>query len=273
MSTELTINPPDPGRDEPQREKHSVNQISRAKAALIHLALSAVIAAVVVCLMLFLWYPSPYFSAMGGGMLLLLIVGVDVVIGPLITLIIFDQKKKSLRFDLSVIGIIQLAALVYGAAIMFQARPAFIGYHKDRFEVITPARIPTAELARVTNPEYQSLPLAGPKIVALKMPIDRDEGNRIMFHPNAAADFLAFPQHYVPYAEKAKEAAFESKPLEMLKKKNPQIETELNALLAKRGVVESKAGYLPLNTKSNDMAVIVEKETGKILGMIFSDPW
>ena len=54
--------------------------------------------------MLAVWYPQPYFAAMGGATLILLLIGVDVVIGPLITLIVFDPKKKSLRFDLAVIA-------------------------------------------------------------------------------------------------------------------------------------------------------------------------
>lgn len=249
------------------------SSLSRTRASLIHLGISALIAAVVVCLMMFLWYPPPYFQGMGGGTLLLLLIGVDVVIGPLITLIVFDQKKKSLKFDLAVIGIIQLSALVYGASIMFQARPAFIAYYKDRFDVITPARIPAEELARAQGTQYQSIPLTGPKLVAFKQPAEADELNRMLFHPQAAGDLFAFPQHYVPYAEKAKDAGFASKPLSTLRKKNPQIEAELNALLKEKGVEDAKAGYLPLNTKSNDMAVILEKESGKILGMIFCDPW
>lgn len=249
------------------------HRISRIRASLVHLAISTIIATAVVCLMVFLWYPPPYFQAMGGGMLLLLMVGVDIVIGPLITLIIFDQKKKSLKFDLAVIGILQLSALMYGASIMFQARPVFIGYYKDRFDVITPARIPSGELARVGDSEYKTISLTGPKQIAVNLPNDVEERNRIMFHPQAAADYLAFPQHYVPYQEKAKDAGAASKPLATLRKKNPQIEAELNSLLKEKGMDEAKAGYLPLNTKSNDMAVILEKETGKILGMIFCDPW
>ena len=88
--------------------------LNRWKASALHLALSAAIGVAVVALMLALWYPQPYFAAMGGDTLILLLIGVDVVIGPLITLIVFDPKKKSLRFDLAVIAVLQLAALVYG---------------------------------------------------------------------------------------------------------------------------------------------------------------
>ena len=57
--------------------------LNRWKASAIHLTGSALIAATVIALMLALWYPGAYFNAMGGKKLLMIVVGVDVVIGPL----------------------------------------------------------------------------------------------------------------------------------------------------------------------------------------------
>ena len=94
----------------------TLTALNRWQASALHLALSAAIAVLVVTLMLLVWYPQQYFTAMGGDTLILILIGVDVVVGPLITLIIFDPKKKGLRFDLAVIAALQLAALAYGAA-------------------------------------------------------------------------------------------------------------------------------------------------------------
>jgi len=68
--------------------------LNRWKAATVYLGLSATIAALIVGLMLLVWYPWPYFEAMGGEKLILLMVGVDVVLGPIIVLIIFNPAKK-----------------------------------------------------------------------------------------------------------------------------------------------------------------------------------
>ena len=145
--------------------------LNRWKASAIHLALSAAIGATVVALMLALWYPRPYFAAMGGAMLLVLLIGVDVVIGPLITLIIFDPKKKSLRFDLAVIALLQLAALVYGCSVMFTARPVYSVFVVDRFEVIAANAI-DEESREKAVPEFRALSLAGPKVVGAREPRD-----------------------------------------------------------------------------------------------------
>jgi hypothetical protein len=247
--------------------------ISRTRAALTHLSVSVICAAFVVFAMLYLWYPTPYFRAMGGALLLTLLVCCDVVLGPLITFIIWDVKKRSLKLDMVMIAVLQLAALAYGASVMYKARPLFTVYYRDRFEVVTSVRIDDSELARAMNSAYRSRPLTGPQLVALSEPSEIIERDRMMFHSPTAGDFLAFPQHYVPYEKKAKEAGLKSKALPELKKNNPQIADELNKLLKQKGIPEDKAGFLPLNTKSNDMAVILERENGQIIGMIFANPW
>src|SRR5437762_8514172 len=102
--------------------------LNRWKAAAIHLGLSALIAITVVTAMLLVWYPPPYFNTAGGQGLLKILVGVDICLGPLLTLIIFDPRKKSLRLDLSIIAMVQVAALVYGVWIMFEARPVYAAF-------------------------------------------------------------------------------------------------------------------------------------------------
>src|SRR5215471_7202946 len=125
--------------------------LNRWKASIIHLGISAAIGAAVVTLMLFGWYPRPYFTAMGGDTLILLLIGVDVVIGPLITLIIFDPKKKGLKFDLSVIAALQLAALAYGCSVMFTARPVYNVFVVDRFETVAANQVDEASLGAATG--------------------------------------------------------------------------------------------------------------------------
>ena len=102
-------------------------RFNRRQAALIHLGISAAVALAIVATMLLVWYPSPWFAAAGGGTLLLLLVGVDVIIGPLLTFVVFDPAKKSLVYDLAVIVMLQIAALVYGVHVMACRASGFRG--------------------------------------------------------------------------------------------------------------------------------------------------
>ena len=137
--------------------------MSRWQAAGIHLGISAIVAALVMGVLFLVWYPSTYFAAMGGEQLVYLLVGCDVVLGPLITLIIYKAGKKGLKFDLAFIGMLQAAALTYGVTVAAAARPVYTAFVVDRFEVAAANEIDPDELTKVTNPEYKTLPWTGPK--------------------------------------------------------------------------------------------------------------
>jgi hypothetical protein len=238
---------------------------SRWKAAGIHLLISIFIAAAVVAAMLLIWYPSPYFKAMGGGGLLMLVVGVDVVLGPLITLIIFNTKKKSLKFDLMCVAIVQIIALAYGVSTMFQARPAYTVFNKDRFDVVIAADMSDKERAKVTNAAFKSIPLTGPQLVAMDVPTDMKEIQRML---ESGIDSRAFSQYYVAYDSIAKEAATAAKPFTQIQKTNPTSAEKLKAFLTTKAIDETKVGFLPLYTRNEDMTVVLDKETGKILVIV-----
>jgi hypothetical protein len=243
-----------------QTTKH----FSRWTAAGLHLAISIAVALAVVAAMLFLWYPTPYFQAMGGGGLLVLIVGVDVVLGPLITLIIFNTKKKSLKFDLTCVAVVQVMALAYGVSTMFQARPVYTVFNKDRFDVIIAADISDKERSKVVNAAFKSLSFTGPQVVAMETPNDMKEIQRMLV---SGIDSRAFSQYYVTYDSKAKDAATAAKPITQIQKTNPASAEKLKAFLTTKALDESKVSFLPLYTRNEDMTVVLDKETGKILAI------
>ena len=98
--------------------------MTRIKAALTPFLLSILIFLVVVILLVFFWYPAPYFNASGGWQGLKIAASIDLVLGPLLTFIIFNPKKRKTKLtgDLIVIAIMQLRALTYGVTTIFQQR-------------------------------------------------------------------------------------------------------------------------------------------------------
>ncbi|HPG95297.1 MAG TPA: hypothetical protein PLR28_12145, partial [Dokdonella sp.] len=107
--------------------------MSRWKAAAIHLSISITVGLLTLALLFLVWFPQPYFEAAGGEHLIIVLLCVDLVLGPLLTLILFKSGKKGMLFDLWMIGILQSAALVYGLYVIAEARPVFIVAAVDRF--------------------------------------------------------------------------------------------------------------------------------------------
>lgn len=249
--------------------------MTRLKAFSFHLTISAGIASLVVAIMLLLWYAPPFFSALGGKTVLMILVGVDVTLGPLITLIIFNPRKtrRALTFDLSVIAILQTAALIYGMSVVFEARPVFAVFSKDSFDLVTANMLSKEDIAKAKDPDYRSLPLTGPIYVYSEMPTDIQERNELFSGMLSGKDLPQFPQYYMPYDEHGTVAARAAKSIAELKQLNPRRSDDIDELIRKSGHAEADIGYLPLHARFHDQAVLVEKSDGKILGQMDVNPW
>ena len=250
----------------------TLDRFTRWQAAQIHLGISAMIAALVVWIMLYLWYPEPYFRVSGGQTLLLLLIGVDVVIGPLLTLIVFDPRKKQLKLDLAIIAALQLAALAYGAGIMFNARPVYVAFAGDRFELVEANAIAPSDQAQA-RPGFRALPLTGPQVVGTRLPIDPEERERLGIAAMMGGSLGLFPQHYVPYATVARAAVARGKPLARLRESHPDRAAEIDAWVAASGQPEASLRFVPLQARHGDMSVVVDAATGEVRGVLPVDPW
>jgi hypothetical protein len=245
----------------------------RVRAGLIHLALSAAIAAAVFLPIYFFWYPDVLFEKAGGRHLFLLIAGVDLVIGPLVTFVIFVPKKKGLMFDLAVIAILQTAALAYGVYVLFESRPVYIVFVKDRYQLTRANDIARGELEKAGAKGFDELPVGGPKIVGARMPKEPDEQQRLMIAAIAGMDLNVFPQHYVPYDEVRAEARAAALPLETLRKRNAARPGAVSAVLARLGRRDEEVRFLPMHAGAAHLAVFIDANSGDILKITALNPW
>lgn len=245
----------------------------RLRAGLIHLSLSAAIAAAVFLPIYFFWYPDVLYESGGGRDLFLLIVSVDVTLGPLITTLIFVPGKKGLRFDLVVIALLQLSALAYGVHVLFEARPVYYVFVKDRFELVRANDFPPGELAKGAPKGYDRLPWSGPRPVAAKLPDNLQERLAIMMSGIAGVDVHLFPRYYVTYDEMRGVAKEKAERLQKLRERNPNRAGEVDALVAASGRKEGELRYLPMRAGKIDLTVVIDAKSGEILKISSLKPW
>ena len=254
-------------------EPENLARFTRQQAALIHLGISALVAAVIVAVMLLVWYPRPWFSAAGGGTLLLLLIGVDVILGPLLTFIVFNPAKKSLFYDLAVIVMLQIAALIYGVHVMALARPAFVVYLRGSFDVVTANDVVTEGMEEAKLAEFQSLPLTGPRLAAARIPVDPGLQLKIgMESANGGPDFTAYPRFYIPYSTAARDAAARGEPLARLAQISPGHAEAVARLAGSSGRSPDGLVYLPLRTRSGEMTIVLGKAEGEVIGVLAVSP-
>jgi len=243
--------------------------MSRFRASSIHFALCLVVAAVLFSLFWFVWYPYPLFKAVGGQEIFLMLLGIDVILGPLLTLVVFKTGKKSLKFDLAVIGAVQVAALAYGVFTLLSGRPVYIAALGHRFELIQANEVGEEQLA----PANASLPLWGPIWVGIKPATDKKERERMMLSGFAGADYGHYPQYHAPLESMRDEILANAKPISELRAKNPSREADITAWLSTRGYADPSAVFQGLKARSEHMAVILDAKTAKVIGIAPFKPW
>ncbi|MGL4231680.1 MAG: TfpX/TfpZ family type IV pilin accessory protein [Casimicrobium sp.] len=244
--------------------------MTRFRAAAIHLGISALIAASVFILLWFIWYPNPLLEAVGGTKLFLMLLGIDVCLGPLLTFVVFKTGKKTLKFDLAVIALLQVAALLYGVYTFYMSRPVHIVNVGFRNDIVRAIDINRASLDK----SGRSLSLWGPEWIGAKPPTDPAAADRMIEQAmSGGSDISAMPEYYVPIESMKDKMLKESKSIDILKKINKERNAEIDAWLASKSLNAADVKFQPLRSEAKDMAVIIDAKTAKVLGIAPFYPW
>ena len=111
--------------------------ITKTKAFGIHLAISLVIFLILSWFLIFRWFPQDLFFIDGGWQGMRIIAAVDLVLGPMLTLIFYKQGKPGLKFDISMIALVQISALIYGIYAAQQQSVVAIAFVEGRFVTVS----------------------------------------------------------------------------------------------------------------------------------------
>lgn len=247
---------------------------SRYQAFGSHLLGSATVAACCAALVFLVWYPGTLAYASGVTNIFLTLLAVDVVIGPVITLIVFDRKKKELKRDLLVVLMLQLAALSYGMHAVFSARPVYVVFTADRFDLVFANSVSDTNLAKATHAEFKALPWLRPRVIATQRPDDPKVRQELMFGAlTTGEDIQVLPQFYVPYDTQKPAVIAKLQALPELQKFNARAQEDVAALIARHAGEPGGVGFLPVRGKVEDLTAVVSKATGEIIELVPLAPW
>ena len=246
--------------------------LTRLKAACIHLLASGLVAAVAAALVFLVWYPAPFATLAGGASLFLLIVSVDVVLGPALTAVVASPGKgrAELMRDLAVIVMLQLAAFGYGLYTIAMARPIALVFEIDRFRVVTAADIESASLAEAP-PALQTLPWTGPRQIAAIKPTDPAEQMKATELGLAGFDLSMQPKYWREYAPLADAAWRAARPVPLLLAKYPQLASEVARIAEEAGLPAQALRFLPLMSRRESWVTLVAEPGARVVGYLPMD--
>jgi hypothetical protein len=239
--------------------------MTRWKASAIHLTLSVLVLCTIAAVLVWRWYPPGLFHMANADKLLLIIAGVDVVMGPLLTLIIYKQGKKSLKFDLTVIALLQVAALGFGLRTLWESRPIYFVDSGKYFDLVFANEIDPADLP-AAKPQFRTLPMFGARAVGIVVPTDPKEREKALDLALAGKDMQFVPANYLPHEKVVATLLANTPPITLaLEKLSAQDRETLQAVVRSTGLPISDLALVPLYSSRGGASLLLDARTGQII--------
>jgi hypothetical protein len=245
--------------------------VTRWKAFLIHLGLCAAIYVVLLYLIVFVWYPQPYFAADGGWQGVRLVTGVDLVLGPLLTLIVFKPGKPGLKRDLALIGLLQSVALVWGTWLVYDQRTAMVTFADNAFYSLVSEQVQDAggQAPEVAAQSVTNLPYA-----FVRLPTDPRERRefRLKIVLSATPLYLLGDRYEPLGPTNLPEVLAQSLDIAAYAAASDDNRQELERFLARHGGEAKDYAFLPLHCRYRELVLAVRRADGGIVDGLDIDP-
>lgn len=225
------------------------------------------IALLAVVMVFYVWYPSPLAKANDVSHIFLMMLAIDIIVGPLLTLLVYKEGKKTLKSDLSVIILIQVSAFLYGFYTIAQGRPAWLVFYHDRFDQVTVVEISQKNHEKFKY-EYKNAPMLGPKFVAVKFSNNSETRKKDTLLELSGTTLAMRPERYLPLMDIKDQIREKALNLELLRDFNSPL--EIDKILKK---YPTATAWFPLKTNTNDMVVLINTKKAEIVKIVDLRPW
>lgn len=232
-------------------------KIPRVRAFLIHLAISFVIFLLLAYLIVIYWYPLPFFHTDGGWQGIRIIAGVDLVLGPLLTLIVYKPGKPGLKLDLTLIGLAQAVALTWGIWVTYVERPVAVVYTLKYFTPVSARLLGQVGVAQEDLVTYGDKP---PVPIYVDLPQATEEQQKYLAQAvSSGTPLYLFTELY---------QKFDSESLQILKQQSDQLYSYLESDKKGQRLLEAffqihpelynRYLFIPLHSRYQRLVIVVD---------------
>jgi hypothetical protein len=247
----------------------------RLKAFALHLLGSATALTLILGALYLGWYHWPGWYLSSVIHVILVMVGVDVVLGPLLTLIVADSKKSFhvLGRDVGIIVAVQLAALIYGTTTLWTGRPLYYAFSLDCLEIVQASEIDAA--ARKAS-EQQQLSLAPhwysrPRWIWVPLPQDSGEAQKIVTSAvMGGTDVTGLPQYYKPWDQGFKDLHAQLKKVDEIRYFSDKQKKVLKQRMQASGLAVDQPDAIALMGHGPSLLAIIDPATLRIKAILKS---
>ena len=244
--------------------------MTRFKAFLIHFGISVAIFVVLAWLIVFVWYPQPFFAHDGGWQGIRIAALVDLVLGPGLTLIVFKAGKPGLKFDLTMIALAQTAALTWGVWTIHDQRTAMVVYADGAFYTLSGGQV--AE-AGDQAPEVLARSSERPAYAFVRLPEDPKELRGLRMTGLAGVPLYKMVERFEPLdGSTLGEVLAKSLDIEARALDHARLRDEFERLLASRQTTAETLAFVPLHCRYKSLILVLQRADGRVVGAIDVNP-
>lgn len=196
--------------------------MNRFGAFAVHLGISLIIFIILGYLILFHWYPDFFFASDGGWQGIRIVAFVDLVLGPVLTLVVFNKAKPKteLRRDLTIIGTIQAVCLSAGVWVVYSERPVAMVFSDGIFYSMT---ADDYSAARQPLPDLTAYSGSTPKWVSVRLPDNPEDQAEIRRAAmESRTPLRALAEFYQPFSTEHIDSERDALPADQLLRRDAQ---------------------------------------------------
>jgi hypothetical protein len=239
----------------------------------LHLLASAVTLTTIFGLLYFGWYRWPGWFLADVSQVVMVMAGVDLVAGPLLTGVIASPAKPRsvLARDIAVIAAVQLLALGYGAVSIWSGRPLYYAFSETVLQVIQAYDIEPDEaaLGREKNPDLAPHWYSLPRWIWAPLPKDSKESDKIVAAAvSGGADVTSMPRYFKRWDEGLPQLRKQLKKVDDVGYFSGNDKKALKLRMRQAGLATDQPTTIPLTGRGKPLLAVFDPSTMTIVAML-----
>jgi hypothetical protein len=245
----------------------------RLKAFGLHLLASAAVLSLTLGTLYLGWYRWPGWYLADVPRVVAVMAGVDLVLGPTLTLIIASRKKlrRVLTRDIAMIVAVQLIALIYGATSLWQGRPLYYAFSENVLQMVQAYDLDAGEveLARRQNASYVPHWYSLPRWIWAPLPEDADERAKIVGSAvSGGLDVISMPRYFRRWDEGLPALRMQLKNVDEVAYFSPAEKKRLKELMRASGLAMDQKNAMPLTGRGHPLLAVIDPSSLKITAIL-----
>jgi hypothetical protein len=241
----------------------------RLKALGLHLLGSVTVLTLVLGTLYFGWYRWPGWLLADALPVVTVLAGVDVALGPLLTFLIAAPRKprRVLARDVAIIVTVQLCALIYGAASLWNGRPLYYAFSENVLQQVQAYDIDEHEWALggeqnpLLAPHWYSLP----RWIWAPLPQDPNQREKIVTAAIVGGDdVISMPRYFKPWEQGLPDLRTQLKKVDDIAYFSRADKEGLKELMRAAGFAPDQLNSIPLTGRGKPLLVVFDPASLKM---------